>query len=163
MFVEHTTPTGARGFIGIELKYHEALNDLPARLRPRYEQIATAMAAFHVEKVAELRREPLQQVWRAHLLAGSMLLADFGYATGMFVFLYPRDNAACAGAVQRYGACLADSATFAPWTLEDFIADVAAAGAATLAASFIDRYLVRASAHRERSDRTIVNAKIGAS
>lgn len=35
VFVEHTTQASARGFIGIEVKYHEGLNDAPSSHKPR--------------------------------------------------------------------------------------------------------------------------------
>ena len=43
VFVEHSTPAGARGFIGIEVKYHEGLNDAGSSDKVRYDAMADAM------------------------------------------------------------------------------------------------------------------------
>jgi hypothetical protein len=45
VYVEHTTPHGGRGFIGIEVKYHEALTDAPAEHRPRYDEVIRSAPA----------------------------------------------------------------------------------------------------------------------
>lgn len=59
VFVTHKTPTGARGFIGIELKYHESMSDKLAPHRPRYGEVAAAMGVFRGDRVAMLHRRPL--------------------------------------------------------------------------------------------------------
>ena len=144
VFVEYRTPPGGKGFVGIEVKYHEDLKDPAARLRPRYEEVADGMGAFRPDCREQLRQSPLQQIWRDHLLAGSMLLhRDLDYAEGFFVCLYPRDNERCAEAVDKYGDCLTESGRvpFMAWTLEDLMEDVRASGAGPWAEDFIDRYL----------------------
>ena len=45
VYVEHTTPRGGRGFIGVEVKYHEALGDPRARHRPRYDALTAATSS----------------------------------------------------------------------------------------------------------------------
>ena len=125
MFVRYEDAAGGACFVGIEVKYHESLHDQAARLRPRYDEVAAAMGAFDEDRLAELRAKPLQQVWRDHLLAGSML-ATGEWARGEFVFLYPRDNARCETVVTRYAGCLRDAATFDSWTLERVVDAVAA-------------------------------------
>ncbi len=140
VYVEHQT-NGKRGFIGIEVKYHEGLGDQPAPHRARYDEIAAAMKAFRDD--GEKRKDkPLQQIWRDHLLAGSLLLDDrSGFDDGVFVFLYPKDNDRCANAVAAYRACLAHEKTFAAWTLEDMATAVKACGAGAWVDAFVDRYL----------------------
>ncbi|MBX3203594.1 MAG: hypothetical protein KF764_00935 [Labilithrix sp.] len=118
VYVEHTTPRGGRGFIGIEVKYHEALTDAPAEHRPRYDEVTKAMGCFKPELVAGLRRKPVEQIWRDHMLAGSMLLASSEWETGLYVFLYPEDNEPCRAAVQLYREYLSDVRTFDCVSLE---------------------------------------------
>jgi hypothetical protein len=43
VFVEHATPSGARGFVGIEVKYHEGLTEAASSHKPRYDALADAM------------------------------------------------------------------------------------------------------------------------
>lgn len=126
VFVTYDTIRGGRGFVGIEVKYHENLRDKAASHKPRYDEVATGMGCFVDQRRADLRRRPLQQVWRDHLLAGSMLLPDagLGFSEGRFVFLYPRPNIPCQRAVDAYRECLSDSATFDAWTLEGLVADL---------------------------------------
>ena len=141
VYVEHETK-GKLGFIGIEVKYHEGLGDQPAPHRDRYDEIAAGMKAFRDDSAGKLKHKPLQQIWRDHLLAGSLLLdKDSGFDDGMFVFLYPRDNYRCANAVADYRACLADEKTFAAWTLEDMTTAIKSAGAGAWIDAFVDRYL----------------------
>jgi hypothetical protein len=65
------------------------------------------------------------------MLAGSMLLAD-GWKEGTFVVLYPSENSHAVAAIQKYQACLADSSTFATWTLESFVSALEAEAAGGL-------------------------------
>lgn len=143
VFVEYQGPDEARGFLGIEVKYHESLKDRPGEHRDRYDVLAAAMACFRPDKLAGLRDRPLQQVWRDHLLAGSLLLAsDAGYDEGTFVFLYPEENLRCGRAVEAYRACLVPGCTsFVPWTLEAVVAAVRAAEAGSWIGDFEKRYM----------------------
>lgn len=120
VFVEYASPAGKRGFLGIEVKYHEGLGDPAAPHRARYDEVAAAMGCF-VDNRAALRAPPLQQIWRDHLLAGALSAAGVGYDEGAFVFLAPRDNLACRRAVAKYREHLTNEATFEAWTLEDVI------------------------------------------
>ena len=118
--VTYNTPAGKSGFAGIEVKYHENLQGAPARHRPRYDEVANVMGCFDDESLSLLQRQPLQQIWRDHLLAGAHLHVD-NFDDGFFAFLYPRENTHCAAAIQRYRACLSDDHTFTAWTLEGFL------------------------------------------
>ncbi|MXY79952.1 MAG: hypothetical protein F4Y94_09775 [Chloroflexi bacterium] len=106
VFVEFEGPRG-RGFLGIEVKYHENLKGGTSKDNDRYHEIADAMGAFDPTRRGRLLGEPLQQIWRDHLLAGSLRLdRPSGYDDGAFLFLYPAQNLACADAIGEYAACL---------------------------------------------------------
>ena len=123
VFVEYETPLGQRGFLGLEVKYHETLQDRAAAHRSRYDEVASAMGCFRTESLPRLRKTPLQQIWRDHLLAGSMLGdSQLGYAEGAFVLVYPAANYHCRSAMQGYRRCLTDTASFDVWTLEEIVA-----------------------------------------
>jgi len=142
VFVTFLNAAGDRGFAGIEVKYHEGLGDKPADIRERYDQVAGDMGCFDQASMERLRRKPLQQIWRDHLLAGSLLLArDRQFATGFFAFLYPSDNDRCARAVEAYGACLRDTTSFVPWTLEAVVDAVRAEGGGAWIETAARRYL----------------------
>jgi hypothetical protein len=143
VFVEYRRTAGKRGFLGIEVKYHENMKDRPGEHRDRYDEIATAMGCFEPGGLTRLRERPLQQVWRDHLLAGSLLLdVGAGYDEGVFVFLYPSENVRCLAAVEAYAACLLPGCTsFVPWTLEAVVAAVHAARAGAWIGDFAGRYL----------------------
>lgn len=140
VFVEYTRGH-QRGFVGIEVKYHEDLSDAAATLKPRYEEVADAMAIFRADRRPLLRTTPLQQIWRDHLLAGSIVGAADGFDEGAFGYLYPRDNLRCDAAVRAYIDCLEDATTFIPWTLEDFVAALRSVGNRPWIEAFHDRYL----------------------
>jgi hypothetical protein len=65
-----------------------------------------------------LSSQPLQQIWRDHLLACSVLQHG-DYDEGAFAFLYPEQNLHCRDAIVGYRECLAREDTFLAWTLED--------------------------------------------
>jgi hypothetical protein len=123
VFVQYVTAEGERGFAAIEVKYHEDLSDKPATHKARYDEVASAMACFHPDAFVRLKQKPLQQIWRDHLLMGSLLqdVAE-AYADGFFVFLYPEGNERCAAAVEAYRGCLRSTGSFVAWTLEGVVA-----------------------------------------
>jgi hypothetical protein len=140
VYVEYRTSLGERGFIGIEVKYHENLKGKAAQHRSRYDQIAEQMGCFRCECLGRLKSQPLQQIWRDHLLAGSLLgNGDFG--DGFFVFLYPRDNPHCAQAVSGYQDCLLDRDTFVAWTLEGVTDAIKQCTRAEWIARFVDAHM----------------------
>lgn len=142
VYVEYISEAGKRGFIGIEVKYHEGLGDTPAPHRERYDEIADAMGVFKADARERLKGKPLQQIWRDHLLAGSLLHdRAAGFDDGLFAFVYPDGNHRCAKAVTLYWDCLTDSSTFVAWTLEDVVAAAKTAGAGSWVEAFEDRYL----------------------
>ncbi len=140
VYVTFRTAQGVRGFIGIEVKYHENLQGKAAQHRPRYEDVAKVMSCFKRNKLVQLKAQPLQQIWRNHLLAGSLRHAD-NFDDGFFVFLYPKDNQYCANAVRDYRDCLSNFDTFTDWTLEYVSMAIKRRTQAKWIDSFIDRYL----------------------
>ena len=127
-------------FVGIEVKYHENLKNNPAGLRARYDEIADKMGCFATKSRSSLKESPLQQIWRDHLLACSMLQTE-GYEDGLFVFLYPKDNYDCSSAIEAYRRCLTDERTLAACTLEDVVEILRRHSHAGWINSFHDRYL----------------------
>ena len=140
VFVTFKTPRGGDGFIGIEVKYHEHLRGIAATHRPRYDEVADTMGCFAAENRTLLRSQPLQQIWRDHLLAGALKHAG-DYGDGFFVFLYPRDNPHCASAIAKYRACLTDFETFEDWTLEGLTSGIKRHTSAGWVEELQDRYL----------------------
>ena len=98
------------------------------------------MDCFSQDNLGQLRKNPLQQLWRDHLLAGILRKVD-GFGDGLFAVVYPKDNLACARAVSRYRECLSNTATFEDWTLEEFTAVIKKHAASDWIDASIDRYL----------------------
>jgi len=142
VFVEYETVGGGRGFIGIEVKYHESLQEPAATHRPRYDEVAALMGCFESQSLSKLHRAPLQQLWRDHLLAGSMVNdGALGYAEGSFVVIYPVGNTFCRSAIQEYRKCLTNSSTFDAWTLEEVVSTLSLATSDTWVEVLRERYL----------------------
>lgn len=118
VFVTYKTIDNKPGFIGIEVKYHENLKGEKAPHRQRYEEISHMMGCFTKEAHIQLQKQPLQQIWRDHLLAGSYLY-NSNQEDGFFVFLYPKDNRYCSEAISDYQSFLTDQKTISAWTLEE--------------------------------------------
>jgi hypothetical protein len=140
VYVEYEGTGGKKGFLGIEVKYHEDLNDVLAPHRERYDQVAQGMGCFHPSRLADLRMKPINQLWRDHMLAGSMILAG-GSGEGTFVVLYPAENTHAAAAIRKYQTCLADSSTFGSWTLESFVEALEAEDTGSWVGEVRGRYL----------------------
>lgn len=112
VYVEHTTPTGGCGVIGLEVNYHEALTDAPARHRPRYDEVTREMRCFRDEHLAVLRKKPLEQIWRDHMLAGSMLIAPSPVADGPLCLSLWRRVPQRGAAASAATSCVIPSATY---------------------------------------------------
>lgn len=140
VFVEFVTREGGQGFVGIEAKYHESLKRSAERDNPLLIQRAGEMGCFVPERVEHLRTSALRQIWRDHLLAGSMRMAD-GYETGTFVLLRPRHNGIWDAAAREYRACLNNQETFSEWILEDVVELLRNHSDAEWLELFHDRYL----------------------
>lgn len=133
---------GELGFVGIEVKYVENLEQPVARHRSRYDEVAENMGVFRAIDRERLRRAPLEQFWRDHLLAGSLLLEpSAGFAWGTFAVVWPSENAIVGEAVCAYEACLVDRSTFHPWTLETVLDAIDSLGTLPWARALRERYL----------------------
>ena len=88
VFVEYNGKE-SKGFIGIEVKYAETLFDNPASPDDKeYERVARKSGIFSDENIAELIKMPqsLEQIWRDHLLALSILQhKDTEFKEGFFI------------------------------------------------------------------------------
>jgi len=140
IYVTFNNKRGKKGFLGIEVKYHEDLQGKPSPHRVRYDEIANLMRCFKYETLDRLRRKPLQQIWRDHLLSG-ILRFEGGFEDGFYIFLYPKDNIYCKQAVAKYRECLTNTATFKDWTLEEITSVIKNHTSAGWIGAFIDRYL----------------------
>lgn len=116
VFVEYTSVAGNKGFIGIEVKYSETLNEgadsvndilnkqfcnEPRTRRDRYRELSIGL--FAETSYGELEQLPAFQIWRDHLLAVSMCKAfSEKYDEGIFLFLAPYSNKKCRDGVELY-------------------------------------------------------------
>lgn len=130
---------GRCGFIGIEVKYHENLRGAAGKHKSRYDEVADQMGCFPTDR-SRLKQAPLQQIWRDHLLAGSIKNHD-SLDDALFVILYPKDNPDVSCAMSRYRDELTDLSSFAAWTLEDFVAMLRSHCDQEWIELFHDRYL----------------------
>ena len=121
------------------MKYHENLLGKPAAHRERYDENAAMMGCFRPDPTGLLRRSPLQQIWRDHLLSG-VVRANDKYDDALFVMLYPKANEHCRVAVEAYQASLSNTDSFASWSLEDVVERLLTNGAGTWAQRVFDRY-----------------------
>lgn len=137
VFVEYERG-GRTGFIGIEVKYAESLREESSRKateifekhKVRYTTLTEDTGLFQPNVIDILRRPPMSQIWRDHLLSISLLRhQDQKYDEGCFVFLFPSLNKQCQDGVNQYATYLARSdekiSGFCPRHLEQFIHTVA--------------------------------------
>lgn len=138
-----------RGFIGIEVKYAETLREeslatAEKRHRERYDEVSAASGIFKPESIGLLRKPPVSQIWRDHLLAIS-LRQD--YDEGSFVFLYPALNSHCENGVNEYRALLTsdseDMTGFLPRHLEEFVRILEEVSCAGWVKDLRDRYIIK--------------------
>lgn len=103
VFIEFKPVNGQNGFIGIEVKYSESLNDAPATYKERYANISEQSGLFKPDSNKYLRAKPIEQIWRDHLLSIAHLNHDNKkYDDGFFIYLYPKENKECQVAVDKY-------------------------------------------------------------
>lgn len=142
VFVEYSSTKGEKCFFGIEVKYSEAMNDSPAQLRKEYDRIAGAMGIFRTDMLNDLKYTSIQQLWRDHLLAGSMFITNSDYDRGDFIVLYPDGNVQCQKAIEKYQQTFkSDKNFFIPLTLEKFHRNLSKVSQAEWVTAFYDRYL----------------------
>lgn len=145
VFVDATGPRG-RGFLGIEVKYHEDMRGDSAKDKG-YADLAARTGVFLDAALPALGRRPLQQLWLDHLLALRMLQADAGtWDWGVFVLSHPSANTACRQVGLAYQASLADDSTYRTLSLEDYLDALVRVAGPGWAQDLRDRYLGRAPA-----------------
>lgn len=148
-FVSSVGPDGSKTFIAIEMKYAEGMTEPEPRLRPRYDELSCTSGLYAEPDSDALRRNPLQQFWRQHMLAQAMV--DCGlYDSGVFMLVAPRQNRDVQRAATRYASNLTpsdDKVSFINVELEDAIEAVRAAGAAEHACALYERYCNFAPVH----------------
>jgi hypothetical protein len=90
--IEYVDSNGCPGFVAGEVKFTEAmLEPVPDMLRPRYAELAESSGLFIDHAAEALRKNPLQQLFREHLLAQS-LLDNRLYQEGYFAVIAPALN-----------------------------------------------------------------------
>ena len=159
VFIAYTTATGTRGFVGIDVKYHENMRARAAKAvdwyeeNPRYAAVAEASESFSPQALkavadpamrgarSSLGGTPMQQLWFDHLLALSMTQADDEWDHGKFVFMYPTANQRARNAADDYRHVLNDGSGFEPMTIEKFVAATAECTDAPWVEAFRQRYL----------------------
>lgn len=158
----YETQTAARGVIAFEVKYSESLQDSPpAELSPAYNNLAEASGLYKEPASALLRVNPLQQLFREHLLAqAAVMRGDWAEAT--FVLLAPADNHLVQRGANLYAAHLAPflpgHVPFANITLELFLSALGQVGAAAVADEIFDRYCAFWKVHE--AVETALNAQV---
>ena len=144
VFVTCTTLAGHKGFIAIEIKYSESMSEPPATMRPRYEELTGMVGVFREPAAHALRENPLQQLWREHMLSRVMIESGL-YDQGRFIVIYPAQNNNCAAAVNAYSTHLASDdpvvSGFQSVTFETCLDTLRAIGDDETAAALHERYL----------------------
>lgn len=142
-FATARAPDGAKTFVALEIKYSESMTEPVARLRPRYDELSRSSGLFAEPDDTALRKNPLQGLWRGHMLAQSMLDAGL-YDRGAFVLVAPRQNRDVQRAARAYAKRLTNAdgkVAFLNVELEDAIDAIRAGGAPDLAAALRERYV----------------------
>lgn len=134
---------GARTFLAFEVKYSENLTEPEARHRPRWDDLSRSSELFLDPEAPELRKNPLQQLWREHMLAHAMVENGL-YDAGAFILLAPKLNNHVQRGASAYAAQLSPTPHLVPFinlTLEEAADHLGQAGEPDIAAAFIRRYL----------------------
>lgn len=124
VFLRYRTPEGRTGFVAIEVKYSESMREPIPKMRERYDAVSERSELFRDPFDPVLRANPLQSLWREHLLAQTMLDAKL-YEEGWFVFVGPEHNHHVQQAATAFQALLeppeAHKVRFLNLTLEQVI------------------------------------------
>ena len=130
------------GFIAIELKFSETLQESPAALRPRFDELSRLSGLYKDPDHPALRSNPLQLFWRQHMLATAMIMNGL-YSCGRFIVVAPRYNLHVQEAVHEYRQHLAgnDGAVeFDLVSFDDLTKCIARAGGEELSRALHARY-----------------------
>lgn len=145
VIIRGTTRNGLRAFIAIEVKYTENMQDLlPRTFSERYTDLAVSSGLFADVDLTGLWRNPVQQLFREHCLAQTILDTDLA-DVGLFVLLAPALNHLAHEAAKAYATYLAPPRTghaqFITLTIDRTIEAIAAAGLGAYAQQLHRRYL----------------------
>jgi len=135
---------GGKGFLGVEVKYSESLGEpAPPEMETRYDELAPDSALFKNPLSALLRVNPLQQLFREHMLAQAALMRG-DWAEARFILVAPRHNHLVQQGANLYAAHLAEpgpgQVPFLNLDLEQFIEALGWAGELDYAYALHDRY-----------------------
>jgi hypothetical protein len=115
---------GRNGFVAFEIKYSESMREPMPEWKPRHAELSDASGLFTEPAAAALRVNPLQKLWREHLLA-QCTIANGLYDEGYLVLIAPALNYHVQDAAEAYQAQLREpedaKVRFVNMTLEDFI------------------------------------------
>lgn len=143
VLIRYRTDDGRRGFIAVEQKYSETLNETAQPTRPHFDALSHESALYEDPNSATLRINPCQQLWREHLLAASMIQRGL-YDEGAFVVIAPRLNWYAQNGIAAYARHLKKPGNHGPgfvgMYLERFIEAIGTAGAPEFAQRLHQRY-----------------------
>lgn len=136
---------GKKCAVFVEVKYTETGTEpAPPELNPRYAELAHSSGLFREPDNAVLRVNPLQQLFREHLLAQAAVMRG-DYAEAYFVLVAPRLNHLVQNSAALYASFLTAPAKgqvpFVNVELEQLVDAYGWAGAHEHAAALHDRYL----------------------
>lgn len=121
VFVKYDSIEGENCFYGIEVKYAENMKENSARNREEYVKVSEDMGIYKSESLDTLKNTNLQQLWRDHLLVGSMFKTNNDYNRGDFIILYPEGNTECGELIDKYVKTFKGNDNyFIPLTIEIF-------------------------------------------
>jgi hypothetical protein len=103
--IRYSDGQGRNGFVAFEIKYSESMREPMPELKPRHAELSDTSNLFTDPAAAALRTSPLQQFWREHLLAQSMI-ANGLYDEGYLVTIAPALNYHVQDAAEAYQAHL---------------------------------------------------------
>jgi hypothetical protein len=153
--IRYSDGQGRNGFVAFEIKYSESMREPMPELKPRHAELSEASGLFTDPAAAGLRTNPLQQFWREHLLAQSMIDNEL-YDEGHLIVIAPALNCHVQDAAEAYQAQLREpqdgKARFANFTLEDVIETIRLsdpAHAEALHRRYCDFWLVDAELERK--------------
>lgn len=136
---------GQKGAVFIEVKYSETGTEpAPPELNPRYTDLAHSSGLFGEPDHAALRVNPLQQLFREHLLAQAAVMRG-DYAEAYFVLVAPRLNHLVQNSASLYASFLTapikGQVPFVNVELEQLVDAFGWAGAHEHSAALYERYL----------------------
>lgn len=139
----YAKPDGSRGFVAVEVKYSESVGNPQRDLPPRYAELAP-LAALHVDPSDEaLMSGTLQQFYRQHVLAQSMLVRG-DYSEGRFMVIAPELNTPVQAAITLYATKLVPPSdaqvAFTTRTVEEVVDFLRQSGERGYAKALHDRY-----------------------